>query len=102
MNKNILLILLTCGFVIKANSQITKGNWLVGGSANYTADKYSVNNSTQVTSQNFALLPYIGYFLKDKFAIGLAPGIAYLQTKDAPQKVSVTSYLIVLLCVIIF
>ena len=94
MKKNIFFfcLLLLCMQVVSA--QLTKGNWLVGGNANYSSDKQTVPNTLQSSSKSFAVLPNIGFFIKDKFAVGLAPGIAYVQSKNGPTKVSVTSYII--------
>lgn len=61
------LLLLT-----KANSQITKGNWLVGGNGSFTTFKV-VDEKTRYLQ----LSSNIGYFLFDKFAAGLKPSYVY-------------------------
>ena len=57
-------------FAFSANSQVTKGNWLVGGNANFSKDKtkgpLGSSNETR-----FILSPDIGYFLANKFAVGV-------------------------------
>lgn len=73
-----LFILLT--FILLSNSnltaQITKGNWLVGGTGSYrsyvqktTTPAYWVNHKFF----NLNLSPSAGYFFTDKFAAGLEP-----------------------------
>ena len=79
---------------ISANSQITKGNWMVGGSGNFesnnieTTIKSSNTISTQ-TGKGLLLQPNIGYFLANKFAIGLSPSFSIGSTNE---NKTITSY----------
>ncbi|MDE3145143.1 MAG: hypothetical protein KGL19_13380 [Bacteroidota bacterium] len=66
MQKKILLIIIASFIFLNADSQITKGNWMVGGSANY-----STNNQYSIKSSNLQLAPKIGYFFWDNFSGGL-------------------------------
>lgn len=77
MQKTILFILTIIIFSNTANCQITKGNWLVGGSASFSRLQSSSEASTQYKQTNFQISPTIGYFLKDKFAVGLRPSLNY-------------------------
>ena len=52
-------------FSITANSQITKGNWMVGGDGNYYRHTYN-----GVSNIQFSINPDIGYFIKDKLVLG--------------------------------
>ncbi|WP_435138409.1 outer membrane beta-barrel protein [Formosa sp. A9] len=56
-------------------SQITKGNWLVGGTGDFQKSKIknttSNGNIQEFESMHFTISPDIGYFLADKFAAGL-------------------------------
>lgn len=77
-----LLLGLGCLFFQFTNAQISEGNWLVGGSGSFLA--YSKNRtvlspaSTQnVKALRIQLSPSIGYFVKDKFAVGLKPTLYY-------------------------
>jgi hypothetical protein len=59
-------------------SQITQGNWLLGGSANFSTSSQETAVSTGVQKSsylNYQIAPNIGYFFKDKFAGGLKAGI---------------------------
>ncbi len=59
-----------------ANAQITKGNWMVGGSGSF----YSANLKDQNTDSKtigLELRPNVGYFLADKFTIGISPLFGY-------------------------
>ena len=70
MKKTILVIISTAFIFSNAYSQITKGNWIVGGNANFLFTSYS-NGSTDTKSTNITLAPNIGYFFIDKFAGGI-------------------------------
>ncbi|MCZ8330615.1 MAG: hypothetical protein O9282_04815 [Flavobacterium sp.] len=65
---------------ITLNAQITKGNWMVGGTGSYYNNKAESGSSvSEGTGLN--LSADIGYFPVNKFAIGLAPSIGYSKTK---------------------
>ena len=73
---------------LTSNAQITKGNWMVGGSGNfYSAQLKDNNNSTN--SIGLELRPNLGYFLYDKIAVGISPLLAYNKPENGS---SVTSY----------
>ncbi len=76
MKKSILLFLIAFIFCNNANCQITKGNWLVGGNATFSRLKNSSTASAQFKQTNFEIRPLLGYFLKDKFAVGLDPSLS--------------------------
>lgn len=77
MKKNLILIVIYSFIIKNANCQITKGNWLVGGSASYSSLNSLSTASTQFKQSNFQITPSVGYFLKDKFAVGLNPSLYY-------------------------
>ncbi len=51
-------------------AQITKGNWLVGGSGEYSNQKISFDDGTNTKIDRVTIKPNAGYFFKDKFALG--------------------------------
>ncbi len=63
-------------FTISSNAQITKGNWMVGGTASYnntTFESTSSNgNTTNGKGSNIIVSPTVGYFLANNFASGLS------------------------------
>ena len=66
--------------------QITEGNWLVGGSGQLSA--YSSTNTNvspareqNVKAFNISVSPNIGYFIKDRFAVGLRPSLTWEKGK---------------------
>ncbi|HSR37582.1 MAG TPA: hypothetical protein VLL95_01610 [Phnomibacter sp.] len=74
-------------FSIVARSQLTKGTWIAGGAASFysTQNKYASNIANQTSDVlRLSINPSIGYFLADKFAIGLRPNY----TKNKAQVTS--------------
>ena len=56
-------------FSLTANSQITKGNWMVGGDINYHYADRGLNDNYW----GINLRPNVSYFIMDKLAIGVIP-----------------------------
>lgn len=66
--------------LLTANAQITKGNWMVGGSANFgfsQAESSGNGFSSSGKASGFTIAPNIGYFIKDKFVIGAVPSFSF-------------------------
>lgn len=79
--------IVTLMFSLTANAQITKGNWMVGGSGSLTVNNYKYydyNNKKFVTDKGFGLqvMPNIGYFIFNKFAGGIVMNYGYGESKD--------------------
>lgn len=68
---SVLLLLAT------ANSQITKGNWLMGGSGSYSRLQNEIDGAIHFKQISLQISPSIGYFFSDKFAAGLKPSFIY-------------------------
>jgi hypothetical protein len=94
MKKTILLILISFTFYNNADSQITKGNWMIGGAASFKSSKYDYGGVS--LKQTIAQLSGdVGYFVIDKLAIGLKPGYEKTGTKgnsNPLNDVNVNSY----------
>jgi hypothetical protein len=76
----ILLTLFAISFLsFNANSQLDKNTWLVGGSGSFYLSKRNYTSYVSPTLNgysnelNLSLSPNIGYFIVDKFAVGLRP-----------------------------
>lgn len=68
-------------------SQITKGNWMLGGNIHYSSTKYnSTNFGDPHTSYNWQVKPNIGYFFVDKLAAGLRANISKVGDRDRGQS----------------
>ena len=75
-----LLIAIALLSFVNSNAQITKGNWMVGGSGSFY--KTEAGDQTSTTEGNgFNISGNIGYFPINKFAVGLTPSIGYSKTK---------------------
>ncbi len=77
LTKTLLLAITFLVFSTNASSQITKGNWLVSGSVSFSRMQSSSEAALQFKQTNFQISPTIGYFLEDKFALGLKPSLIY-------------------------
>ncbi|MEO6683370.1 MAG: hypothetical protein ABIN48_11175 [Ginsengibacter sp.] len=75
----IILFFLSWLFIQNGQSQITKGNWMVGG--NGVLEKSKTINLFEVKSTNIKLSPNIGYFFMDKFAGGIKTGLYFSEIK---------------------
>lgn len=64
-------LLFTLFLTLISNAQITKGNWMVGGDANFTNSEI-INDDKIIATGNFIRInPNIGYFFIDKLTAGL-------------------------------
>ncbi|POY39572.1 hypothetical protein C3L50_10415 [Flavobacterium alvei] len=73
-------------FTLSAHSQITKGNWMVGGSGNFTNYKSTFkSNNTEFTQtgSGINISPNLGYFVADNFAVGTAVGFSFSNPSGA-------------------
>lgn len=72
-------------FAFTANAQITKGNWIVGGTGNFTSyENKSTQDGTDISSKGIAIsiLPNAGYFFINKLAVGTTTSFVYSKQKD--------------------
>lgn len=67
-------ILITSIFYQNSYSQLSEGNFLVGGSASLNSSKYNLPGGGSSNLSSAILSGDIGYFIGDKFVIGLNPG----------------------------
>lgn len=84
-----LLFIVTLLFTVSANAQITKGNWMVGGDASFNNSKV-INDENEIigSGNGIRIFPNIGYFLIDKFAIGINGNFNYGKTSGASSNTS--------------
>lgn len=80
MKKSLLLLTVACISFNIVKSQITKGNWMIGGNANFSFSNND-NESYNTKLNEINLLPNAGYFFVDKFAVGLRLGYYRGETK---------------------
>lgn len=75
---SILVVFISLSF--NATSQITKGNWLVGGNGRFSRQQEKLLGS-DVNSIMIQVSPNLGYFFVDKFAVGLKPSFGFTRFK---------------------
>jgi hypothetical protein len=70
-------------FSITSNAQITKGNWMVGGTGNLTFyENKAIQNGNDVGDKGYVIniSPNIGYFFINKLAVGSTISLGYLNS----------------------
>lgn len=87
MNKIIALALCMLICVLAATGQITKNNWMVGGTISYASTNYnSINYGDAHTAYNLEVKPNVGYFFIDKLSAGLKSSIGITGDKSRSQS----------------
>jgi hypothetical protein len=78
MKRSCLLILVLC-LATTLTAQVTKGNFLAGGSLSFQSIKYT---ESEFGSTIFKLMPTAGYFFIDRVAAGLKVSFAHQSNHD--------------------
>jgi hypothetical protein len=79
-------------FSLTANSQITKGNWMVGGSGSFKSiSSESIDPLTGEiylnSNKELHIDPNIGYFIMNKLSLGMKFGFSlYIPDSEAPNS----------------
>ena len=77
---------------ISTTAQITKGNWMVGGTASFTSSSYesTTNNNNTSSGKGIGIIlsPTFGYFIIDKLALGISPTFGYTKTDGGNDSTS--------------
>jgi hypothetical protein len=72
-------------FCLAANSQITKGYWLIGGSGKFQSYNQKTILGTLNTEWNYTnidISPSVGYFVKDRVAFGARSTFSSIKGAD--------------------
>ena len=81
MKKLLLSITAVCAIVLSSSAQTEKGNFLLGGTASYESTKSDLDGAK--ADQNLNLVPNLGYFVADNFALGTGVGYNYSKSGTA-------------------
>lgn len=86
--KHLMLLLFLTAFSISAKCQLDRNYWLVGGAGSfYTYNEQSINTVTNMPISGklteINITGNVGYFLFDKFAVGIRPGINSIKSHGA-------------------
>jgi hypothetical protein len=82
-----ILVIATFFFALATNAQITKGNWMMGGSGAIGNFKTTSGESSN-TNTSITISPNIGYFFIDKLSVGLAGQFNYVFEKEDTKTIS--------------
>lgn len=93
MKKQIILLALCvasiCSSQEKEGFTIAKGNWLLGGSINYSTQKNKdISGNTEITGTRFIVSPKVGYAINDNLVIGTSIDYLYADGQIAPAPAS--------------
>lgn len=91
MKKIILFFIATGIFINNVNSQITKKNWMVGGSGLFSSQTERLGTLT-AKEVYIKLSPNIGYFFIDKFSGGIKADLNYSQVKYSGAESKTTQF----------
>lgn len=92
MRKSFLFVIVSCFFFINAKSQITQGNWMVGGSIGFSSTAYNSDAGGQNSGFNLNIAPDIGYFITDKFVSGIRVGFNKQGSKSTSSVIGTSVY----------
>jgi Outer membrane protein beta-barrel domain len=76
-------------FCFKSHSQITKGNWMLGGNTGFSSTNYESNVGSKSTFIVLRGSPNVGYFFSDKVAAGLR--LDFLNNKQKATSTNTSS-----------
>ena len=80
MRKLFLTMMTGLGFAVMANAQTDKGDMMLGGNAAYD---YSKVVDVDGNTQQYTIMPQVGFFVQDNFALGLGVGYSGSTEKNA-------------------
>ena len=69
------------------NSQITKGNWLVGGTGSFSSRNSTLSAESITYDSRYVdltLSPNVGHFIIDKFAVGIKSSFNWTKSRTFP------------------
>ena len=84
--KRLVLLFSFISFFFTAQSQLTKDNWLSGGTGKFYAYKSQYSSATYSNEASYTeidLSPNIGYFVADKLAFGIRPSFSSIKGEVA-------------------
>jgi hypothetical protein len=86
MKSTIVLFVLLCGCSLSSRSQITKGNWLLGGNIDFSQSSNTSPSTALQKATSLNVSPLVGYFIIDKFALGARSSVSYSYVTAGSSK----------------
>ena len=87
MKINKILFIATFLITLASNAQIDKGNWMMGGGANFGAYK-NTSGGIKGESRGIGIYPNIGYFVIDKLALGASGELGFSSDTNTNYGIS--------------
>lgn len=81
MKKLLLSMVAVAAFAFTTQAQTEKGNVMLGGNVGFSTSK---TDGAAKSDVNFSIVPSVGYFVSDNFAIGT--GVGYTSSKQVSNK----------------
>lgn len=91
MKKIVIFTIATLIVALKSNGQIAKKTWHVGGAGSFSSTEYDFVTGSNQKITDIDLNSNIGFFVIDKFSIGLKPGVNYRKAVLQNSNFSQTS-----------
>ncbi|MGJ1261991.1 outer membrane beta-barrel protein [Sphingobacterium spiritivorum] len=85
MKKLFLTLTAITALTFAANAQTEKGKFIVGGQVGFSTSKIQ---DTDIKSSSFSIMPQVGYFVSDNFAIGTGIGYEYNKSETTTENVN--------------
>jgi hypothetical protein len=85
------MVIVTFITIYTANCQVSKNNWLLGGNLSYSKSKSKGLDAVNSTIRTIDLMPNVGYFVLDKFVIGVKPAIQLRKELNPQLDGSITT-----------
>ncbi|WP_336516796.1 hypothetical protein [Pollutibacter soli] len=82
----LLIILLMQSY--EGKSQVEKDNWMIGGQINGAFQKFGEETQFKNRSIEISITPKAGYFVLDKFAVGINTGYSFTHSKYFNSSIS--------------
>jgi hypothetical protein len=82
--KRLIPLSLCAFFVTNSYSQLSKGNWLVGGSISYSKENSRGTDAVDSKGRNIDISGNVGYFIVSKFAAGIRLN-SFFSKQNYPQ-----------------
>ncbi len=89
--KYIQLTAIALVFFIKSQAQITKNNWMLGGTFSISQTKTS-SQANELFSTQIITTPRVGYFLANRFALGILGRFDWRNLKATPATSSASNF----------
>jgi hypothetical protein len=85
MKRSLLSVIVVFLFASKANSQLEKNTWLVGGNGFYsTKEFHQLDSASYTTINEFRFSPNVGFFVIDKLAFGIRASYTTISARSHP------------------